>query len=263
MGPHADDHSMSYFDLRDAIAQPGCPVCRLKTDSADRFLDSLLWESVNDPEKRARIRRARGFCYQHFWGLARASASLGVAIIANDVLANLLRTLEGGAFDSLPVMSLRRVQEAVDSKQPSAATADLVERLEPEAPCSACEWAGKMEAIYVDTLVRSLVEPNGVRAVYEASDGLCLPHFRQALTRVRKATAYDVLVEAQQVVWQRLADHLGESISKSDYRRQGEKWGEEAGAWLRGIAALVGARPDDKGKRDRDYAWSFRRQEDS
>jgi hypothetical protein len=254
---------MSYFDLRDAMGQSGCPVCRLKTDSADRFVDTLLWESVNDPEKRARIRRALGFCYEHFWLLARASASLGVAIIANDVLKNVLRTLEGGAFQPLPAVSLRRVQEAVDSKQPSAATSDLVAKLEPEEPCSACVWADKMEAIYVSTLVRSLAEPDGMRADYEESDGLCLPHFRQALARARKRSTFEVLVTAQRVVWGRLVGHLDESISKSDYRRQGEAWGDEAGAWLRGIAALAGARPDDRERRNRGAAWSFRRPEDS
>lgn len=263
MGPRVDDHSMSYYDLRDAMAQPGCPVCRLKTDSADRFVDTLLWESVNDPEKRARIRRALGFCYEHFWLLARASASLGVAIIANDVLKNVLKTLAGGAFEPPSIVSLRRVQETVDSKQPSAATAELVAQLEPEEPCSACVWADKMEAIYVDTLVRSLIERDGLRGDYESSDGLCLPHFRQALARARKRSAFEVLVGVQRVVWERLVDHLDESISKSDYRRQGEAWGDEAGAWLRGIAALAGARPDDKGRRNRGATWSFRHPEDS
>jgi hypothetical protein len=40
--------TMSYYDLRDALAQPGCPVCRLKADAVKHHLDGLLWESVND-----------------------------------------------------------------------------------------------------------------------------------------------------------------------------------------------------------------------
>jgi hypothetical protein len=61
------------------------------------------------------------------------------------------------------------------------------------------------------------------------------------------------------VTWERLVAQLSESIRKSDYRHLDEVWGDEAGAWLRGIAALVGARPDDRGRRDRGAAWSFRR----
>jgi hypothetical protein len=236
--------AMSFFELRDALAQPGCGVCRLRIDSADRFLDTLLWESVNDPARRREIRQARGFCYEHGWALVRATASVGVAIITRDVLQSLLETMERAAFRALPALSLRRVQETVDSKQPSAATAAVIAQLEPEARCPACVWADKMEDIYLDTLVHSLVGEGGLLADYEASDGLCLPHFRRALARVRKEATYNALVSVQRAVWGRLVAQLSESIRKSDYRHLDEVWGEEAGAWLRGVAALVGARPD-------------------
>jgi hypothetical protein len=253
--------AMSFFELRDALAQPGCALCRLRMDSADRFLDTLLWESVNDPARRKEIRRARGFCHEHGWVLVRATASVGVAIIARDVLQSLLNTLDDAKFRSLPPLSLRRVQEAVDSKQPSVATAGLVSRLEPEAPCLACVWADKMEGIYLDTLIHSLAGEDNLLAEYEASDGLCLPHFRRALALVRKEATYDALMRVQRAVWQRLVDQLAESIRKNDYRNLDEDWGEEAGSWLRGIAALVGARRDDKSRRDRGAVWSFRRPE--
>ena len=240
--------AMSFFELRDALAQPGCALCRLRTDSADRFLDTLLWESVNDPARRQEIRRARGFCHAHGWALVRATASVGVAIIARDVLQSLLSTLDDATFRPLSPLSLRRVQEAVDSKQPSVATAELVSRLEPEAPCPACVWADKMEGIYLDTLLHNLSGEDNLLAEYGASDGLCLPHFRRVLALVRKEATYDALVNVQRAVWQRLVDQLGESIRKNDYRNLDEAWGEEAGSWLRGIAALVGARLE-RGKR--------------
>ncbi len=296
MRRRANDYSMSFFDLRDAMAQPGCPVCRLKFDSADRFLESLLWESVNDPAKRHRIRRARGFCYEHAWSLVHAGASVGVAIIARDVLQSVLETLEDAAFDAVPSFSLRRVQETLDSKQPSAATAEVVEQLGSEAPCPACAWADKMEGIYLDTLdlwrnrrsppyvavgqhnlcpltaicsqfcyyttslfIRSLIGKDELLGNYKASDGLCLPHFRQALALVRKEATFGTLVCAQRAIWERLVGHLSESIRKSDYRHLDEVWGEEAGAWIRAVTALVGARPDDKAGRARSPAWSFKR----
>jgi hypothetical protein len=253
--------AMSFFELRDALAEPGCALCRLKNHSADRFLDTLLWESVNDPARRREIRRARGFCHEHGWALVRATASVGVAIIARDVLQSLLETMENAAFRATHPLSLRRVQEAVGSRRPSAATAEVVASLEPEAPCPACVWAGRMEDIYLDTLLRNLTNEDGLQADYEASDGLCLPHFRQALARVRKEAAYDALMSAQRAAWERLVAQLGESIRKSDYHHLDEAWGEEAGAWLRGVAALVGARPDDKDRRAKGAVWSFRRPE--
>jgi hypothetical protein len=81
-------------------------------------------------------------------------------------------------------------------------------------------------------------------AAYESSDGLCLPHFRQALTQVRDGRVFEALVNAQRAIWGRLVGQLGEFIRKSDHRFRGESWGEERDAWLRAIAALAGARPD-------------------
>jgi hypothetical protein len=233
----------SFFELRDALAGSGCALCHLKTQSADGFLGSLLWESVNDPAKRREIRLARGFCYEHSWALVRASASVGVAIITRDVLQSLLASLENASFDAPPRWSLRRVREATSAKLPSMATKNLIAQLGPQSPCPACVWAAKMEDIYLETLLRNLNQ-DGLEDEYRASDGLCLPHLRRALTQVRKKAVYDTLVSAQRGVWEKLIGQLDESIRKSDYRHLDEVWGEEAGAWLRGIAALVGSRSD-------------------
>ena len=127
--------TMSFYDLRDALPQSGCGVCRLKAEATERYLDGLLWESVNDPGLRHDIRRARGFCHEHAWGLVRNGASLGIAIIMRDVLQEVLAVLEEGKFQVLPTLSLRRTQETLDSKQPAAATAELVGQLKAQAAC--------------------------------------------------------------------------------------------------------------------------------
>jgi len=238
---------MSFHNLRDGLAQPGCVVCRLKADSADRFLDNLLWESVNDPGGRRKIRQARGFCHEHAWRLVHAGAALGVAIIMRDVLQSSLRDMESATFQGMSPWSLRRVHEALDPKQPAAATAEMVVRLEPQADCPACVWAGKMETVYLQVLLSNLLGEDGLLAAYELSDGLCLPHFRQALALVRHERVFDALVSAQRAIWERLVSHLSEFIRKRDHRFRNESWGEERDAWLRAIAALAGARPDRGG----------------
>ena len=236
--------TMSFYDLRDALAQPGCAVCRLKDGSVDRFLDNLLWESVNDPQRRREIRQARGFCPRHAWSLVRTSASLGVAIIMRDVLQTLLATVESGSFQASPPWSMSRVQEALDRGKPAAATAELVAQLEPQATCPACVWAEKVEGVYLDEMLGHFLGEDGLLPDYESSDGLCLPHFRLALARVRDEQVFDALVNAQRAIWARLGAHLDEFIRKSDYRSQDEVWGEERDAWLRAVAALAGTRPE-------------------
>jgi len=142
-----DTQTTSFHDLRDALAQPGCAVCRLKADSAGRFPDRLLWESVNDVISRHRIRQAQGFCHAHAWSLVRAGASLGVAIIMHDVLGSVLTALESAVFQATAPWSVRRVHETLDPRRPAAATAEAVARLEPQAACPACEWVEKMESL--------------------------------------------------------------------------------------------------------------------
>ena len=239
-----DTQTTSFYDLRDALAQPGCAVCRLKADSAGRFLDRLLWESVNDVSSRHRIRQAQGFCHAHAWSLVRAGASLGVAIIMHDVLGSVLTALESAVFQAAAPWSVRRVHETLDPRRPAAATAEAVARLEPQAACPACEWIEKMESLYLGVLLEHLLGEDGLLAAYEASDGLCLPHFRQALAQVRDERAFEALVGAQRTIWERLVGDLSEFIRKNDYRFRHETWGEERDAWLRAIAALSGARPD-------------------
>ena len=148
---------MSFYDLHDALEQADCPVCRLTAVAAERYLKSLLWEHVNDPGVRDQVRRAQGFCREHAWALARPGAWLGVAILMRDVLQSVLSTMDTAHFRALPSLSLRRAQEYLDPAQPSAATADLVRRLRAGAKCPACIQVERMEAIYVETLVKNLL----------------------------------------------------------------------------------------------------------
>jgi len=165
-----------------------------------------------------------------------------VAIIMRDVLQSVLKLVAGASFQSLPLLSLPRLHEALASRQPTSATADLVARLAPQAMCPACKQAEIMERIYLDTLLNTLLGDEGLLAAYESSDGLCLPHFRQALAQVRDEVVFEALINAQRAIWERLAADLGEFIRKNDYRFRDEPLGEEGDAWLRAIAALAGGR---------------------
>ena len=52
-------------ELKDALALPGCALCRIGEDAARRYLRFLLHESVNDVAVRARLIAAWGFCRRH------------------------------------------------------------------------------------------------------------------------------------------------------------------------------------------------------
>jgi len=235
-----------YYEVREALGQPGCALCRLEAAAAERFLDGLLYTQVNDPALRDGIRRARGFCPEHTWQLVRPGASLGVAIVTNDVLSALLKVLESGEFEALPRLSVRRVQEALDREQPAAATAGLVAELGPQAACPACQHVASMRQVYVDTLLEQLLGGGALLPHVEASDGLCLPHLRLTLARVGDREVFEALLGAQRAIWQGLVEDLREFIRKTDYRFRDEGRGAEGDAWLRAVAALGGSRPETK-----------------
>jgi hypothetical protein len=225
------ENTRALYDLREALNQPGCPVCRLVERDTWQYLDYLLWENVNDPGLRREIRRALGFCREHTRMLvSRPGASLGLALIARDVWEEIQRTT---GTTRLPVPKARQAR-ATDL------AAGLLARLTPEGECPACAYARTMEDLYLDTLLERLQGENGLLAPYQASEGLCLPHFRRVLTRVQDSAVYAALIEAQRAIGQRRLAELDEFIRKNDYRFRDEPWGRERDAWLRSLSALVG-----------------------
>src|SRR5262252_5095962 len=86
------------FEVRDALGESGCVVCRLSLRSVARLLQSVAYEQVNDLSLRAQLRKRRGFCtlHAHQW-LREAHNVLGTALIYKDVLEAALRDLDAPA----------------------------------------------------------------------------------------------------------------------------------------------------------------------
>lgn len=229
--------SAGYYDLRQAFGQPGCALCRLLAQAADGYIDSLLWELVNDPALRAELNESRGYCREHAWLLVRYGASLGAAIMMKDIIDTLLRVAEAGKFEP-PSFSFRQLFNAA---QPNSAAAKLAADLAPQKPCPVCLKIESSESYYLAALRQHLTGPDTLAPAYRASNGLCLPHFRRVLASTTDAETFTSLVEAQKEVWQRLSADLGEFIRKKDHRFQHENYGAEGDSWLRAIEAVVGA----------------------
>ena len=241
--------TMTFYDLHDALAMAGCPVCRLVARAVERYVGALLWEMVNDPESRRDIRQAHGFCANHAWALVRDGPSLGAVIIMHDVMQHTLRAARMLQGRPQPRSIAARLYSQLRGQTHSTGDIAAVSgQLEPRSRCPACEQAEIAEEMCVSILLDHLVGDDGLLVRYQASEGLCLPHFRQVLGRTTDAPAIESLVQAQQVIWTRLVDHLGECIRKCDYRFSDEPRGDERGACARAIAALVGPRPGHSDK---------------
>jgi hypothetical protein len=249
----------TFYDLRDALALPGCAICRLAHRAADKYIDALLWELVNDPQARRDIRRAQGFCHAHSWRFVHGGPTLGATIIAHDLLRHAARAVVAGLPDRAPRSLADRVLGRLRPADAGAALGDdLARRLLPEAGCPACEQARITQDIALDTLLEQLDGADGLLVPLQASDGLCLVHLRVLAARSREAVALGRLLAAQAAIWERLADQLAECIRKCDYRFAGEDRGEESGACLRAMAALAGSPPDDTDRETGPVVFPFR-----
>lgn len=232
----------AYVDeLKEAFAQKGCAFCRLLDESADKFVDAVLWEMVNDPPTRLELRHTRGYCPEHSQLLIRPGAALGTAILMKDVINALQKEVQnsrlwdGGS-------SLGGLRASV-IKRPSTKTAVLLQKLEPQATCPACVNVADLKKHLIKSFTQNLKQ---LEAPYRQSAGLCLPHFKELLAETDSPQTAQTLLQAQMHIWERLDAELTEFIRKNDYRFQHEGFGAEKDAWIRGVEALAGTLPQNK-----------------
>jgi hypothetical protein len=234
--------SYAYHDLISASQEAGCPVCRLVLQSVDRYFDNLFYENVNDWGIRDQLRRSLGFCNVHAWlAIERGHGDpLGVSIIYHDILSTLLKRLPQATDRASPT---KRILARLGRlpRQLADQIKITVQALTPQAACPACEQRDKMTRLYLATLVTNLDDGQLAEAFLQ-SDGLCLPHLRQAFSMARDEQAYRILLDASREKLSTLDEQLSEIIRKSDYRFHGEGFGSERDAWRRVIGAASGGK---------------------
>jgi hypothetical protein len=217
----------SYYDLLEAFARPGCAICALLLRDAERFLDSLLYEYVTDPETNRAVRAGRGFCNAHSWQLTQYRGGvLGIAILYDAALDEVISISEH-------TQSVRATLSRLRSNASS-----LSRVLEPAGPCVACEVMATSERDYTETLGR-YIDDETLEIAYGQSQGLCLPHFRLAL---RETAQQERLAAIQVAHWRKLKGELEEFIRKNDFNYADEAMGAEGDSWLRTIARMSGER---------------------
>ena len=228
MGKHT-----TYFELVEAQAMSGCPICRLAAKATDRYLDGLLWEAVLDPDVRAKLKGSQGFCAEHVAMLRRKPGrALGIALIYRDIVRQLIKTLEEARFER-DASPLRRL---VGKSQRNEG---LVKDLSATGACPACAIGQQSADNNLDLLLAYLDDERMFEA-YATGEGLCLPHLLRAIECADDAESLRRLIEPQVGRYRRMLADLDEFIRKRDHRFRHEKYGEEGDVWLRTLNSIVG-----------------------
>jgi hypothetical protein len=224
--------SRLYADLIAACRDDGCPICRLSVQASDRYVDAIISDGVNDMEVQLQFVAARGYCNRHAWKmLERQGRPLGIAILQRAVLDNILMDMKDVA-DTIDNAQRRRWSNRDRQKF-------LVAMLTPHRECAVCHHELSTGQQALSELLSQLGDAKLI-TVFRQSSGLCLPHFRQALTLTRDEAAALRLIELQREHVVRLRDQLAEFIRKNDDRFSGEGSSAAGDSWRHAIGIVSG-----------------------
>ena len=220
----------------EACRQSGCPICRLEQQGVERYLDNQFYENVNRPAWRDHLRASHGFCHEHTWLAVnmRFGDALGFSIIYHDIVNNILRSLNEDSG------SAHKARQGMGTSMRSRIDGVLA-ALTTRKRCPACEYREELTRDLLSAFLEDL-QTSQMKEALQASEGLCLPHMRQALGTTNDGSNYEVLLDHHREKLESLKNELADFIRKNDYQVIKEGFGREGNAWLRAISIIAGRR---------------------
>ncbi len=245
MGPPRPSKHSTYFDVLDACKKRGCPICTLALVVVGQYLDSIVYESVNDPQTRLGLVAARGYCNDHSWQLRDMRAGLGSALIYRGILRQVVDSIaERPTGTRLKLFRSRRNPASMISKitaRMNGADAIAVGQSlsDPHTYCPACQVRERSEIRYLGVLLEHIGEIEFVE-VFRGTGGLCIVHLDQATGIAPGGADLDRLLAIEVELLLSLDGELGEFLRKQDYRFRHEPIGPEGDSWIRALAMVAG-----------------------
>lgn len=184
-----DKHS-AYFNLVESFSSGCCPICILKKNWSDKFIQTMLYESVNDKFFRSRLAKTAGFCNIHSWRIASFNNAMSTAILFKDRLDKIIASLS-------------------DTK------ITIQKNLKP---CLLCDTEETAESHYINVMASSISEESFWEK-FEQSAGLCYNHLVFLLKIVAKSQKKRI-IDFQKKRFSELSENLSLFIDKFDYRNR-------------------------------------------
>jgi hypothetical protein len=204
----------AYYNLIEQLAEPGCPVCEQVTQSMRAFLDSYLYESVNDRDGWNRLVASDGYCARHCSMMEDFSDGLAVSLFYGHLYKERLKQL--GKKEKNGFWGFKKARQR----------------------CPGCEYEAEIEAGQIRLFIQAMGQEEFLKA-YENCDGLCLLHTRQAC-EAGGAPLQTLKTQAEKKLGPLIAE-MDEYVRKSDHRNT-EKMGSEGDGWRRALKKFHGIR---------------------
>jgi hypothetical protein len=163
----------AFYDLRDALAHAGCPICFLAEKSVARNIEDLFHEKVNDPGVAKELKRSGGFCEKHSEQLLQTQETLGIAIIYKRLIDVFIGHLKKN-------------------------------KVKPKlASCPICTTYQQAEQRYLSNLIDHWEE---LKTEFAAFSTLCIGHTYKALDLMKQKKTFEELEEICRKYDYRFAD---------------------------------------------------------
>jgi len=214
--------------LEPFLAGARCPLCAYGDGSAERYLQSLLYEGVTDRFIRARLRRSLGLCSVHArrafdFRDALFSDHVSLAVIYHDVTGCILRELyEMQAARGTPgpnfFLKVRMKKKARQLEKASQL---------PSTDCPACEHQQFAEEAALSCLL-TRVGDELVAQKYREGPGLCLRHLSSALEHAAGTPGFEFLLRCEIKKFEEIRHLLRALEERFDARSDARPTREEA-----------------------------------
>lgn len=226
--------SYSYFELLEGLRRSECPICAFFIKDSRRYLDHVMYESVLDVSTRLQLMDSYGFCSWHAWQIPKlppiCSPAVGFSIFASDLLRK---------FNFLAEAVTREFHEKSRWKSFFRKESQKLFPQMKAGACPACSHVAEFEASHLKELLDSITEKEFLEA-YNASHGICLPHFFLVEESYSNHPNFRLLFKLQLSKSQSLRETLEEFIRKQDHRFQKEITPDEAKTWRVAMEFVTG-----------------------
>ncbi len=236
---HKDRHTLSYFNLLDALDSENCPICALTDEESKTHLRSLYYEFVNDALVRDALHHSKGFCNGHAWAsMDIPCTDTGISIIYNDLIQSEIASMR----EILTLLKDPGKKRRPFSGRQRQKTLDMViQSWETHDPCIVCASEARATMFYLREFIDHFHEKPFAEK-FQSSPGLCLPHLRILVRKFSHHPNLPSLLECEIEKCHTLSWELGEFWRKHDYRFSHEPKGPETDSWRRVIRKFVGMR---------------------
>ena len=212
----------------------GCPICRMRRMSEDRYVEYITGAAMMAPEMRV-ITNRMGFCHRHYSLMINRGPRLSNALI----LQSHINEVRQKAF---PKKS---------SDPPAKANLESIREL--GRTCYVCDLVEKDILHLLRTVYTSYGKDEDFRKLYGQQEFICLDHYALIMANVNKRAmdkrTFAQFCEATYALAKGYMDTLYDDVthfaSMYDYRNRGGDYGNSKDSIERSVKFLTTYPPDE------------------